>query len=90
MNQASAHKKSSRSRKPQQAGPVKQTWKSKPAKSQCEEKSVKSSSAKPKAFPHRYKTQMCKAYEQGQTCPFGHNCNFAHGERQLQKYLALA
>ena len=63
MNQN--YKKSSRAMKPRQAGPIKQAWKSKPAKSQSVEKSFKSTSANPKALPHRYKTQMCKAYEQG-------------------------
>ena len=90
-NQASsAHKKPSRSRKLQQAGPVRLSWKSKAAKSQCEEAIAKSNSTKPKAMPHRYKTEMCKKYMEGQTCPFGDKCNFAHGERQLQKFKALA
>ena len=60
---------------------MKQPLKSKSAKSLNEEKSPKSDSDRPKVLPHRYKTQMCKAYEKGLKCEFGQACNFAHGEK---------
>ena len=44
----------------------------------------------PKVLPHRYKTQMCKNFQNGNSCPFGQRCNYAHGESQLEKYLELA
>ena len=95
MNQKSYEqslKKASRgAKKPMlQAGPVARPTNNsarkgtKPnSRSQQEEKSLKSVAAKPKALPHRYKTQMCKMFAEGKKCEFGQNCNFAHGEHQL-------
>ena len=31
-------------------------------------------------YPHKYKTVMCKNYQKGLTCPFGDECNYAHGK----------
>ena len=42
-----------------------------------------------KPLPHRYKTEMCKNWAAGKTCTFGKNCNYAHGQGQLKKFLAL-
>ena len=31
---------------------------------------------------------MCLNYAAGKPCTFGKNCNYAHGERELKKFLA--
>jgi len=41
------------------------------------------------AYPHKYKTVMCKNFLSGTPCPFGKNCNYAHGEEQLKKFSQL-
>lgn len=30
-------------------------------------------------YPHKYKTVMCKFFNRGDTCPYGDECNYAHG-----------
>lgn len=34
-------------------------------------------------YPHKYKTVLCKFWAKGQKCPFGNDCNYAHGHNQL-------
>ena len=34
-------------------------------------------------YPHKYKTVLCKFWVKGQKCPFGNECNYAHGHQQL-------
>ena len=41
-------------------------------------------------LPHKFKTQMCRNFANGLTCPFGKNCNYAHGEEQLKKFSSYA
>lgn len=36
-------------------------------------------------IPHKYKTQLCRSYLQGQKCHFANKCNYAHGESELYK-----
>ena len=48
--------------------------------------SAKKAETTPLQLPHKYKTQMCKNFISGNPCPFGKNCNYAHGEEQLKKY----
>ena len=31
-------------------------------------------------YPHKYKTVMCRFFEKGAECPYGEDCNYAHGE----------
>ena len=33
----------------------------------------------------KQKTELCKHYSLFHTCPFGDNCSFAHGEKQLRQ-----
>lgn len=35
-------------------------------------------------FSEKYKTEICKNYEQSKFCKFGSNCCFAHGETELR------
>jgi len=35
-------------------------------------------------FRVKYKTEMCKNWEQTGTCKFGADCAFAHGQHELQ------
>jgi len=39
------------------------------------------------AMPHKYKTTLCKHFKESKTCPFGDNCNYAHGDAELQSFL---
>ena len=32
----------------------------------------------------RYKTTLCKKFSQGQGCPYGEKCQFAHGAQELR------
>ena len=34
-------------------------------------------------YPHKYKTVLCKYWVKSQSCPFGLECNYAHGQKQL-------
>ena len=34
-------------------------------------------------YPHKYKTVLCKFWAKGYKCPFGNECNYAHGQNQL-------
>lgn len=34
----------------------------------------------------KYKTQLCKHYQQTNTCVLGDACSFAHGNKELRKY----
>jgi hypothetical protein len=34
-------------------------------------------------YPHKYKTVLCKFWAKGYKCPFGNECNYAHGENQM-------
>jgi len=34
-------------------------------------------------YPHKYKTVLCKFWTKGLKCPFGSECNYAHGAAQL-------
>lgn len=36
-------------------------------------------------YPHKYKTVMCRFWTKGQKCPFGAECNYAHGSNQLNE-----
>ena len=36
-------------------------------------------------YPHKYKTVLCKFWIQGHKCPFGPDCNYAHGHNQLHE-----
>ena len=69
-----------------------QQLQTKAAYSAVSSKSSKKISLKPKPagvfYPHKYKTQMCKNFEKSKTCAFGRNCNYAHGEEQLNRYTA--
>jgi hypothetical protein len=38
-------------------------------------------------LPHKYKTSLCKHFQEKKSCPFDTNCNYAHGEDELEKYL---
>jgi hypothetical protein len=31
-------------------------------------------------YPHKYKTVMCRNFQKGLECPFGDECNYAHGK----------
>ena len=35
-------------------------------------------------FSEKYKTEICKNFEQTKTCKFGNHCCFAHGENELR------
>ena len=35
-------------------------------------------------YPGKFKTVMCRFWSQGKHCPFGLECNFAHGKSQLK------
>ena len=35
-------------------------------------------------FSEKYKTEICKNFEQTKTCKFGNSCCFAHGEAELR------
>jgi len=37
--------------------------------------------------PQRFKTKMCRAFMNGQLCPFEGACAFAHGENELRRVL---
>jgi len=41
----------------------------------------------PPAPNSRYKTSMCRDYQQRGTCPRGINCTFAHSQDELERYL---
>ena len=34
---------------------------------------------------NNYKTQVCKYFAENQTCHFGKNCTYAHGDAELRK-----
>lgn len=36
-------------------------------------------------YPGKYKTVMCRFYNQGKECPYGPECNYAHGKNQLKQ-----
>lgn len=38
-------------------------------------------------FSEKYKTEICKNFEQTRVCKFGSNCCFAHGEAELRTKL---
>ena len=38
-------------------------------------------------FSEKYKTEICKNFEQTKSCKFGDNCCFAHGESELRSKL---
>jgi len=38
---------------------------------------------------HRYKTSMCRNFEQTGNCPMGLKCHFAHGKEELRETLPL-
>jgi len=33
----------------------------------------------------KFKTTMCRAYEQNETCTMGERCHFAHGREELRR-----
>lgn len=35
-------------------------------------------------YPGKYKTVMCRAWQQGLQCPFSIDCNYAHGKQELK------
>lgn len=37
--------------------------------------------------PLRYKTELCRSYEENGECRFGSSCTFAHGERERRRVL---
>lgn len=73
-------KKSPRVKQSMQTGPGKLGWRSRQPKSQPEIQAGRPVTTSPKVMPHRYKTQMCKNFENGNSCQFGQRCNYAHGE----------
>lgn len=40
----------------------------------------------PAVDPIRYKTKMCRNWEQFEKCPYGPRCLFAHGKREMRSY----
>jgi len=36
-------------------------------------------------YPGKYKTVMCKFWNQGKDCPYGNECNYAHGRNQIKQ-----
>ena len=41
-------------------------------------------------YPGKYKTVMCRFFNRGETCPFGIECNYAHGKSQLKQRDSMA
>ena len=34
----------------------------------------------------KYKTQLCRHYQQNRTCALGATCSYAHGMKELRRY----
>jgi len=39
-------------------------------------------------YPAKYRTALCRHYEEKGECPFGPECAFAHGEAQLNQAIS--
>lgn len=44
----------------------------------------KASSSSSTVTSERYKTELCRPFEESGTCRYGHKCQFAHGSRELR------